>query len=170
MFGARELAMSGPKVLVVDDDCDTLALYTTALKLSGFDVVAAENGHQALRLVDREAPDAVVTDLAMPGMDGVAFCRRLRANPASHQVPVVAVSGQTSPSLTSDARRAGCDEVLSKPCLPDELVETLGRLIDAPPQDPAHHAPPDHHDRPPRHRSRRWPAVHSRRPAGSAGK
>lgn len=124
--------MSGPKVLVVDDDRDTLALYTTALKLSGFEVVAAENGLQALRLVDREAPDAVVTDLAMPGMDGVALCRHLRASPAAQQVPVVAVSGQTTPALTADARRAGCDQVLTKPCLPDQLVETLGRLMDGP--------------------------------------
>jgi len=156
--------MSAPKVLVVDDDRDTLALYTTALKLSGYDVLVAENGHQALRLVDREAPDAVVTDLAMPGMDGVAFCRHLRANPASHEVPVVAVSGQTSASLTSDARRAGCDEVLSKPCLPDQLVETLGRLIDAPHPSEGRH---DDRDRPPRDRSRRWPEVHCRRPAES---
>ena len=163
--------MSGPKVLVVDDDRDTLALYTTALKLSGFDVLAAENGHQALRLVDREAPDAVVTDLAMPGMDGVAFCRPLRADPAARQVPVVAVSGQASPALTSDARRAGCDEVLSKPCLPDQLVETLGRLIDAPHpgRSAGHHDAPPGRDHPPRQPSRRWPEVHSRRrPAGSA--
>ncbi|RPJ69558.1 MAG: response regulator [Acidobacteria bacterium] len=167
---ARDLPMSGPKVLVVDDDRDTLALYTTALKLSGFDVLAAENGLQALRLVDREAPDAVVTDLAMPGMDGVAFCRHLRASPVAHQVPVVAVSGQASPSLTSDARCAGCDEVLSKPCLPDQLVETLDRLIDAPPRrpSPAGGDVPPRRDRLPGESARRWPEVHWRRPGGSA--
>ena len=139
MFCAGEWLMTGPKVLVVDDDRDTLALYTTALKLSGFEVVSAENGVQALRVLDREAPDAVVTDLAMPGMDGVAFCRHLRASHAADQVPVVAVSGQATPSLACDARRAGCDEVLSKPCLPDQLVETVGRLLDATSgQPPAH--------------------------------
>ena len=133
-------SMSGPKVLVIDDDRDTLALYTTALRLSGFDVLAAENGVQGLRLVDDETPDAVVTDLAMPGMDGVAFCRHLRARPSAQQVPVVAVTGQASPALTSDAKRAGCDEVLAKPCLPDQLVETLGRLIDTT-RDEHHPAP-----------------------------
>jgi CheY-like chemotaxis protein len=124
--------MSRPKVLVVDDDRDTLHLYTTALALSGFEVVSAEDGAEALRLADREVPDAVVTDLAMPGMDGVALCRHLRAIPGARQLPVIAVSGQASPALRSDARRAGFAAVLLKPCLPDELVEIVGRLIEAP--------------------------------------
>lgn len=122
--------MAAPIVLVVDDDLDTLELYTTALQLSGFRVVSADNGAQALRLVDNETPDAVVTDLAMPGMDGVEFCRDLRTRPDARTLPVLAVSGQDSPTLASDARRAGCDEVLTKPCLPDLLIETVGRLIE----------------------------------------
>ena len=60
MLCPGDWSMSGPKVLVIDDDRDTLALYTTALRLSGFDVLAAENGVQGLRLVDDETPDAVV--------------------------------------------------------------------------------------------------------------
>ncbi len=116
-------------VLLVDDDRDTLALYSLILATFGFRVLPAENGRNALEVAAEHPPDIVVTDLAMPIMDGVELCERLRADPSTSGIPILAVSGQAWNGADDQARRAGCDEVLLKPCLPDRLVEAVGRLI-----------------------------------------
>ncbi|HSK09489.1 MAG TPA: response regulator [Vicinamibacterales bacterium] len=116
-------------VLLVDDDRDTLALYGLILETFGFDVLPAENGCSALRVAAEHRPDIVVTDLAMPVMDGVELCARLRSDPSMSGIPILAVSGQAWNGTDEQARQAGCDEVLLKPCLPDRLVEAVGRLL-----------------------------------------
>jgi CheY-like chemotaxis protein len=116
-------------VLLVDDDRDTLALYGLILETFGFHVLPAENGRTALEVAAEHPPDIVVTDLAMPVMDGVELCERLRSDPSTSSIPILAVSGQAWNGTDEQARRAGCDEVLLKPCLPDRLVEAVGRLL-----------------------------------------
>lgn len=116
-------------VLLVDDDRDTLALYGLILETFGFEVLPAENGRRALAVAAEHLPDIVVTDLAMPIMDGVELCERLRSDPSTSGIPILAVSGQAWNGTDDQARRAGCDEVLLKPCLPDHLVEAVGRLL-----------------------------------------
>ncbi|HOC19108.1 MAG TPA: response regulator [Vicinamibacterales bacterium] len=116
-------------VLLVDDDRDTLALYGLILETFGFRVVPAENGRTALEAAAGDPPDIVVTDLAMPVMDGVELCVRLRSDPSTRAIPILAVSGQAWNGTDDQARRAGCDEVLLKPCLPDRLVDAVGRLL-----------------------------------------
>ncbi|MBP7570427.1 MAG: response regulator [Acidobacteria bacterium] len=116
-------------VLLVDDDRDTLALYGLILETFGFRVVPAENGRTALEAAAEDPPDIVVTDLAMPVMDGVELCVRLRSDPSTRAIPILAVSGQAWNGTDDQARRAGCDEVLLKPCLPDRLVDAVGRLL-----------------------------------------
>ena len=116
-------------VLLVDDDRDTRALYGLILETFGFKVVPAANGSQALELVGNKRPDIVVTDLAMPVMDGVELCLRLRALPSTREVPILAVSGQAWNGTDKRAREAGCNEVLLKPCLPDRLLDAVTRLL-----------------------------------------
>lgn len=116
-------------VLPVDDDRDTLALYGLILETFGFRVLPAENGRTALEVAAEDPPDIVVTDLAMPVMDGVELCARLRSDPSTRTIPILAVSGQAWNGTDERARSAGCDEVLLKPCLPDRLVEAVGRLL-----------------------------------------
>ncbi len=116
-------------VLLVDDDRDTLALYGLILETFGFQVLPAENGRRALAVAAEHQPDIVVTDLAMPVMDGVELCERLRSDPSTSGIPILAVSGQAWNGTDDQARQAGCDEVLLKPCLPDRLVEAVGRLL-----------------------------------------
>src|SRR4051812_19393847 len=82
-----------PLVLLVEDDPETRQFYTVALERDGFQVDQAHNGHQALEKALHETPDLVVTDIAVPGLDGIELCRRLRSDDRTSKVPVLAVTG-----------------------------------------------------------------------------
>jgi len=116
-------------VLIVDDDEDTLQLYGIALQMFGLEVVAAGSADAALREVAARTPNIVVTDLAMPGMDGIEFCKVLKASARTRDIPVLAVSGQAIESMQAQARAAGCLEVLMKPCQPETLFDTITRVL-----------------------------------------
>jgi CheY-like chemotaxis protein len=126
--GALTTMNGHPRVLIVDDDADTLRLYGFALGMMGCEVISAESAREALRAAVRTSPDVVVTDLAMPGMDGIELCRKLRSAPDTRDLPVVAVSGQAVGKDGERARAAGFTEVLLKPCSPEELYASVSRL------------------------------------------
>ena len=121
---------TGPRILLVEDDEDGRRLYALWLTQAGFVVTQAHNGLQALEGAFESVPDLVVTDLNIPGIDGFELTRRLKQDPRTRQVPVVAVTGyaafQADPGR---AIRAGCDAVLEKPCSPDDLESAIRTLI-----------------------------------------
>src|SRR3954447_11555488 len=119
-----------PLVLLVEDDRSTRAMYRDYLTQCGFRIVDAHNGFQALEKARLLKPQAVVTDLAVPGMDGFEFCRALRQSPATRSIPVIAVTGH-SEYLDDPLRlmQAGIRQVLTKPCPPDVLAGELRRLL-----------------------------------------
>ena len=114
-----------PRVLLVEDDCDTREMYSFYLSYSGLHVTEARTGRRALERAREECPDVVVTDIAMPEMDGLELSRRLRAEEPTHDVPIIAVSGQAS----DRARQAGADVVLEKPCDPDRLLHAIEDVL-----------------------------------------
>src|SRR5215217_4002459 len=114
-----------PHVLLVEDDRDTREMYSYYLSHSGLQVTEARTGRGALERVRDQRPDIVVTDIAMPEMDGLELSRRLRADNATHDVPIIAVSGQAS----ERARQAGADVVLEKPCEPDHLLHAIEDVL-----------------------------------------
>jgi|SRR3954466_15170766 CheY-like chemotaxis protein len=114
-----------PHVLLVEDDRDTREMYSYYLSYSGLHVTEAVTGRRALERAREHTPDVVVTDIAMPEMDGLELSRRLRANHATHDVPIIAVSGQAS----DRARQAGADVVLEKPCEPDHLLHAIEDVL-----------------------------------------
>lgn len=120
-----------PHVLVVEDDPLTRQFYTVALERDGFTVDQAHNGHQALAKALESPPDLVVTDIAVPGLDGIELCRRLRADTRTHDVPVLAVTGYEDRQYPDRAAIAGADVVLVKPCAADRLISEARRLIGA---------------------------------------
>lgn len=117
-----------PLVLLVEDDRDTREMYSEYLSYSGLRVAEAPTGFRALERAREQTPDVVVTDIAMPGMDGLELSRRLRASPPTRDVPIIAVSGNP----TDRARDAGCDLMLEKPCTPDELLHAIANVLDKP--------------------------------------
>ena len=114
-----------PHVLLVEDDADTREMYSRYLTYSGMRVTEARTGRRALERVRDERPDIVVTDIAMPEMDGLELSRRLRADGSTHDLPIIAVSGQ----VTERAHQVGADMVLEKPCEPDRLLHAIEDVL-----------------------------------------
>ena len=105
-------------------------MYAEWLTQAGFRVEQAHNGLQALERAFEHVPDIVVTDLNIPGIDGFELTRRLKHDPRTSQVPVIAVTGYAAFAADpARARRAGCDVVLGKPCSPEDLESTIRTFI-----------------------------------------
>jgi two-component system, cell cycle response regulator DivK len=124
------LGDTGPSVLLVEDDQDGRRMYAEWLTGAGFRVSEAHNGLQALERAFDFLPDVVVTDLNIPGIDGFELTRRLKQDPRTSSIPVLAVTGYAAFAADPGrARRAGCDAVLPKPCSPDDLESAIRSLI-----------------------------------------
>jgi two-component system, cell cycle response regulator DivK len=119
-----------PLVLIVEDDLSTRVLYREYLNQAGFRTVDAHNGFQALEKAQELHPDAIVTDLAVPGMDGFEFCRALHQMEAMRTIPIIAVTGHSEYLDQPDRfRHAGILRVLVKPCEPGIIAEELRHLL-----------------------------------------
>jgi two-component system cell cycle response regulator DivK len=119
-------------VLVVEDYQDAREMYAAYLQFSGFDVAEASNGVEAVEKTTELLPDIVLMDLALPRMDGWEATRRLKGDPRTRQIPIVALTGHALAGHAEGAREAGCDSFVTKPCLPDALVAEIRRLLDRP--------------------------------------
>jgi len=111
------------KVLVVDDDADTRSFFVDALQLGDMETVAVASAEEALAVLDTGEPDVIVSDIAMPGVDGVQMLRQLRER--SCQVPVILVTGDPSLQTALQAIECGVYRYLCKPVAPDELTEAV---------------------------------------------
>lgn len=125
--------MAAPVGLVVDDEPMIREVFSEALRRAGLQVFEAADGGTALRLAKANRPDVVITDIQMPGGDGLELCRTLRADPSLQRVRIVVVSGMAA-TQGAAAVAAGCDAVIEKPCRPTVLVATVQRLLAPPPR------------------------------------
>ena len=123
-----EKSDSRPVVLVVEDFEDNRFMMRRLLEMSGYRVVEAVNGQQAVEFASRERPDIILMDLSLPMLDGLAATRRIRAHDGGSRVPIVAVSAHDSADFHSEALAAGCNEYVTKPIDFDQLVQLLDRL------------------------------------------
>jgi two-component system cell cycle response regulator DivK len=119
-----------PRVLLVDDYPDAREMYSEYLQFSGFDVVEASNGVEALERAIEDAPDIILMDLSLPVMDGWEATRRLKADTRTAGIPVVALTGHALAGISEGARKAGCDAFVTKPCLPEDLVKEIRKTLD----------------------------------------
>ena len=119
------------RVLVVDDNADLRETLRTMLELSGFEVATAAGGETAVEMARSYRPDVVVMDLCMPGLDGFAAAKQLRAEPDGDSLALISLSALPVPDAAGWSRRAGFDFHLSKPTDPDELVATLVQAASA---------------------------------------
>ena len=115
-------------VLVIDDCEPHRSMYEMTLEAE-FDVVTAARGREGLRLAATNRPDAILLDVLMPGMDGWETCTRLKSDPATESIPVILLTGATDLDLTDHAMAVGACDVLTKPCSPIRLLETIQKVL-----------------------------------------
>jgi CheY-like chemotaxis protein len=114
-------------ILIVDDDPSTRTGLRQLLEGRGYRCAEADDGQQALALARRQPPQCVILDLLLPGLDGFAVARRLRADPLTLAAHIHCLTGLGGERIREQALRAGCDEVLTKPVDADNLLEVVGR-------------------------------------------
>ena len=122
---------TGPLILVVDDYQDAREMYAEYLQFSGFRVAEASNGNEAVEQALSLKPDLILMDLSLPGMDGWEATRVLKADDETRHIPIVALTGHALAGASEGARKAGCDSFVTKPCLPDDLVVEVRRMLNA---------------------------------------
>ena len=118
-----------PLVLVVDDFEDARDMYAECLGACGFRVAQAGTGEEAVETTRRLHPSVVVMDLSLPGLDGWAATRAIKADPATANTTLIALTGLAQASAATAAREAGCDAFLTKPCLPDDIVDVIRKFL-----------------------------------------
>jgi CheY-like chemotaxis protein len=128
MSTQAESGRANLRVVVVDDDADSAAMMSALLRLSGHDVAIAHDGFEALATIERFAPEVVVLDIGMPGMDGCELARRLRAAPGGSRLLLIAQTGYTQPEHVAATREAGFDYHLTKPVDHDVVRDLIGAV------------------------------------------
>jgi two-component system cell cycle response regulator DivK len=118
-----------PLILVVDDYQDAREMYAEYLQFSGFRVAEARNGNEAVEQAFALKPDLILMDLSLPGMDGWEATRQLKSDERTCHIPVVALTGHALAGASEGAKKAGCDSFVTKPCLPDDLVVEVRRML-----------------------------------------
>jgi len=122
---------NAPLILVVDDYQDAREMYAEYLQFSGFRVAEARNGNEAVEQAFALLPDLILMDLSLPGKDGWEATKELKADTRTHHIPIVALTGHALAGASDGAKKAGCDSFVTKPCLPDDLVVEVRRMLNA---------------------------------------
>ncbi|MBI4247597.1 MAG: response regulator [Candidatus Rokubacteria bacterium] len=118
-----------PKILYVEDNDDNVYMMQTRLTRAGFAVVVAPDGEQGVAMAATEAPDLVLMDLRLPGIDGWEATRRLKAAPATKAIPVIALSAHAMAGDREKALAAGCDDYDTKPVDFAKLLEKIQTIL-----------------------------------------
>ena len=122
-------AQPNPLILVVEDFDDAREMYRDYLEYSGFRVLTACDGREAIEQARSAQPDLILMDLSLPGIDGWEATRLLKSDPVTHHLPVVALSAHAMATEGNRAREAGCDGFIAKPCLPSDLVVHIATFL-----------------------------------------
>jgi two-component system, cell cycle response regulator DivK len=118
---------AGPLVLLVEDYDDSREMYAEFLEMSGFRVAQATDGLEAVRMAQELLPDVILMDFSLPGVDGREATRRIKADSRTARIPVVLLTGMPS----HYAEVAESDAFVNKPCLPEDLLRELRRVLQA---------------------------------------
>ena len=121
--------MASATVLLVEDNEDNRNIYTTILRHCGHEVAEAGTGEEGIRLAIELRPRVILMDVAMPGIDGWEATRRLKANPETAHIPVVALTAHAMAEDRQRAAEAGCESYLAKPIEPRRVVEEVEKLL-----------------------------------------
>jgi DNA-binding response OmpR family regulator len=116
------------RIVIADDDSTMINLITTRLSLALFDVIPAESGPEAVRLVRKSEPVAAILDVNMPGGNGLQALGALKADPVTASLPVMMLSGERDPDTVMNAMAAGADDYMVKPFNPERFLERVNKL------------------------------------------
>jgi DNA-binding response OmpR family regulator len=117
------------KILIVDDEPDVIRIIELNLKQAGYDVITAQDGETALQQAAAEQPDLILMDQIMTGMSGSEAVRRLKANDATADVPVVILTAQNTTEDMMESWESGTDLYLTKPIMPAELIDIIKTIL-----------------------------------------
>ncbi|MGI8838581.1 MAG: GAF domain-containing protein [Pyrinomonadaceae bacterium] len=126
---SKAYTASALRILIVEDQPDTLEMLAATFRTRGFETIACESASEALECVDRQQFDILISDIAMPEMDGLQLIRDLRSRPGLATVPAIALTGYASQTEAKSAISAGFDLHLSKPIDPGDLMAAVNNLI-----------------------------------------
>ena len=120
------------RVLVVDDEPAVIQMIGCVLEIRGYEVVGAYNGLEALRCMEKARPDLIITDLVMPGMNGLDLCRSVKKDPRWENIPLVVITSATQDSDLADGfwkLGTGADDFVTKPFDPFEMADRVERML-----------------------------------------
>jgi CheY-like chemotaxis protein len=118
-----------PKVLLVEDTEDNRFMMRRLLEMTGYRVVEATNGEEAVSLARSESPHLILMDLSLPVIDGLAATRLIRKLPDLESTPIIAVSAHDTSDFQSEAIEAGCNSYVTKPIDFNELEQLISKLL-----------------------------------------
>ncbi|GAB4546415.1 MAG: hypothetical protein OHK0023_06000 [Anaerolineae bacterium] len=117
------------RVLIVDDELDTLNLLQMMMEMSGLQAIVTPDPIYALTLAASERPDCILLDIMMPQLDGFTVCRMLRLNPQTQDIPIIFVTAYSALNLEERRKESGGDLVLPKPVGMNKLLESIEKVI-----------------------------------------
>jgi two-component system, cell cycle response regulator DivK len=117
------------KVLIADDDWDNRMIVKEILEISGFEVLEAKDGAEAIDMVAKEHPDLLLLDLSMPKINGWEVAKRLREKDDYAKMPIVAFTAHAIIGDELRAKGSGCDDYLSKPCAPQDVLKKIEKWL-----------------------------------------
>ena len=118
------------RILLVEDNEDNRLIYTAYLEHVGCRVIVESDGPTALTKARDEQPDLVLMDISLPGIDGLEATRRLKTDPVTRTIPVIALTAHAMPEDQLRASQAGCDGYLAKPIEPRDVVAEVTRMLE----------------------------------------
>ncbi len=128
MSGSETVTL--PRIMVVDDDADTVIILTRYLQREGFETVEAFSGAQCLKLVGEHPVDVILLDLMMPEMDGFEVVRALKANPATAEIPIIMITARDDIEARAEGMRVGVSDFLAKPVFRKQLANRIQAQLD----------------------------------------
>jgi len=121
--------MAGERILIVDDNATNLKLVAYLMRANGYEVDTALAAEPAVEALKAHRPDVILMDIQLPGIDGLELTRRLKADPATHDIVIIAVTAYAMKGDQDKALAAGCDDYITKPIDTRTLPETIARHL-----------------------------------------
>ncbi len=117
------------RILIIDDEADFVDTLTFSLESNGFEVVSAPDGPSGIEKLKSENPDLIILDLMMPGMDGYEVTKRLKADSASSNIPIIVLTATVTPDLKQRVCSIQVTDCVTKPCDLEDLVDKIKKAL-----------------------------------------